>query len=57
MCLADSLLIVYKEVASGLKSEVAKHLVDLNVSTFSMAPVKVWMCSVTLNCILHFNVT
>ncbi|KAL9241573.1 hypothetical protein vseg_015671 [Gypsophila vaccaria] len=28
------------EVASGLKSEIAKHLIDLNVSTFSMAPVK-----------------
>ncbi|XP_057544544.1 DNA polymerase alpha catalytic subunit isoform X1 [Amaranthus tricolor] len=28
------------EVASGLKTEVAKHLMDLNVSTFSMAPVK-----------------
>ncbi|KAK9713540.1 hypothetical protein RND81_06G034100 [Saponaria officinalis] len=28
------------EVASELKSEIAKHLIDLNVSTFSMAPVK-----------------
>ncbi|KAJ8430025.1 hypothetical protein Cgig2_008464 [Carnegiea gigantea] len=28
------------EVASGLKSAIAKHLLDLNVSTFSMAPVK-----------------
>uniref|UniRef100_A0A803KXY4 DNA polymerase n=1 Tax=Chenopodium quinoa TaxID=63459 RepID=A0A803KXY4_CHEQI len=28
------------EVASGLKAEMAKHLVNLNVSTFSMAPVK-----------------
>ncbi|KAL2931666.1 DNA polymerase alpha catalytic subunit [Bienertia sinuspersici] len=28
------------EVASGLKTEVAQHLMDLNVSTFSMAPVK-----------------
>ncbi|XP_074303278.1 DNA polymerase alpha catalytic subunit-like isoform X1 [Silene latifolia] len=28
------------EVASGLKSEIAKSLIDLNVSTFSMTPVK-----------------
>lgn len=28
------------EVASGLKTEIGKRLVDLNVSTFSMAPVK-----------------
>ncbi|KAH9611127.1 hypothetical protein KSS87_007292 [Heliosperma pusillum] len=28
------------EVASGLKSEIAKSLMDLNVSTFSMTPVK-----------------
>ncbi|XP_062101961.1 DNA polymerase alpha catalytic subunit [Humulus lupulus] len=27
-------------VASGLKNDVAKHLLDLNVSNFSMAPVK-----------------
>ncbi|OWM66271.1 hypothetical protein CDL15_Pgr013488 [Punica granatum] len=29
-----------QNMASGIKSEVAKHLVDFNVSTFSMAPVK-----------------
>lgn len=28
-------------MASGLKSEIGQKLVDLNVSTFSMAPVKV----------------
>ena len=28
-------------MVSGLKSEMAKHLLDDNVSTFSMAPVKV----------------
>lgn len=30
-----------QEMASGIKSEIAKRLLDLNVSTFSMAPVKV----------------
>ncbi|OVA15651.1 DNA-directed DNA polymerase [Macleaya cordata] len=29
-----------QEMASGLKNEIAKKLLDLNVSTFSMAPVK-----------------
>ncbi|KAK6924049.1 Zinc finger, DNA-directed DNA polymerase, family B, alpha [Dillenia turbinata] len=29
-----------QDVASGLKNEIAKKLVDLNVSTFSMTPVK-----------------
>ncbi|CAL9114496.1 unnamed protein product [Musa textilis] len=29
-----------QEMASGIKSEIAKRLLDLNVSTFSMAPVK-----------------
>ncbi|KAK9284464.1 hypothetical protein L1049_023637 [Liquidambar formosana] len=29
-----------QDVASGLKKEVTKQLLDLNVSTFSMAPVK-----------------
>lgn len=28
-------------MASGLKSEISKKLLDINVSTFSMAPVKV----------------
>lgn len=28
-------------MASGLKNDMAKHLLDLNVSTFSMTPVKV----------------
>ncbi|PON43001.1 DNA polymerase alpha catalytic subunit [Parasponia andersonii] len=28
------------DVASGLKNDMAKHLLDLTVSTFSMAPVK-----------------
>ncbi|EOX91455.1 DNA polymerase alpha catalytic subunit isoform 1 [Theobroma cacao] len=28
------------DVASGLKNEVAKHLLNLNVSSFTMAPVK-----------------
>lgn len=27
---------------SGLKNEIAKQLLDLNVSTFTMKPVKVW---------------
>lgn len=34
-------------MASGLKTEFAKHLVGLNVSTFSMAPVKVWKINLT----------
>ncbi|GMY11780.1 DNA polymerase alpha catalytic subunit [Fagus crenata] len=29
-----------QDLASGLKSEMAKRLLDINVSTFSMAPVK-----------------
>ncbi|XP_061341474.1 DNA polymerase alpha catalytic subunit [Gastrolobium bilobum] len=29
-----------QDAVSGLKNEIAKHLLDLNVSTFSMAPVK-----------------
>ncbi|EHA8591429.1 DNA polymerase alpha catalytic subunit [Cocos nucifera] len=29
-----------QEMASGLKNEIAKRLLDLNVSTFSMTPVK-----------------
>ncbi|XP_024931872.2 DNA polymerase alpha catalytic subunit isoform X1 [Ziziphus jujuba] len=29
-----------QDMASGLKSDVAKHLLDVNVSTFSMTPVK-----------------
>ncbi|KAI4314977.1 hypothetical protein L6164_027831 [Bauhinia variegata] len=29
-----------QDLVSGLKSEIAKQLLDLNVSTFSMAPVK-----------------
>ncbi|WOL03535.1 DNA polymerase alpha catalytic subunit [Canna indica] len=29
-----------QEMASEMKSEISKHLLDLNVSTFSMAPVK-----------------
>ncbi|XP_010912024.2 DNA polymerase alpha catalytic subunit [Elaeis guineensis] len=29
-----------QEMASGLKNEIAKRLMDLNVSTFSMTPVK-----------------
>ncbi|XP_057948989.1 DNA polymerase alpha catalytic subunit isoform X3 [Malania oleifera] len=29
-----------QDAASGLKSELAKHLLDLNVSTYCMAPVK-----------------
>lgn len=28
-------------MASGIKSDVAQKLIDLNVSTFSMTPVKV----------------
>jgi DNA polymerase alpha subunit A len=30
-----------QDAVSDTKNEVAKHLVDLGVSTFSMAPVKV----------------
>lgn len=35
------LFLHYQDAASELKSEIAKKLLDLNVSAFSMAPVKV----------------
>ncbi|GAB2231798.1 hypothetical protein Drorol1_Dr00010810 [Drosera rotundifolia] len=37
---ADDFRVKLQGIASGLKQEIANKLVDLNVSTFSMAPVK-----------------
>ena len=53
----------FKDVASGLKNEVAKHLLNLNVSSFTMAPVKVcrfsqsdslYLIYALLNLVHHF---
>jgi DNA polymerase alpha subunit A len=40
--LITSVLSQLQDAVSDTKNEVAKHLVDLGVSTFSMAPVKVY---------------
>lgn len=37
----DVSLLISQDVASGLKNEIAEHLLNFNVSSFSMAPVKV----------------
>jgi DNA polymerase alpha subunit A len=52
-----SLSITYlllQELASGLKSEIADKLSDLNVSNFVMTPVKVSRCTRTQHRLFHF---
>ncbi|KAL2906310.1 DNA polymerase alpha catalytic subunit [Bienertia sinuspersici] len=56
-CMLVDSICELNEVASGLKTEVAQHLMDLNVSTFSMAPVKVLLSHTSKElCIRAFDV-
>lgn len=41
VCVDVEFIISAQEIASGLKKEIAKELLDRNVSGFSMKPVKV----------------
>lgn len=40
-CLVFVMFSLLQEMASGLKDEIAERLLKLNVSTFTMMPVKV----------------